>query len=435
MEISELYSIYLKHPVISTDSRVASKGSLFFALSGNNFDGNRFAEEAIANGASYAIVDNPDVVTSNRFILVHNSLKVLQALANFHRNKFKIPFIAITGTNGKTTTKELVANVLSEQYNVLYTQGNLNNHIGVPLTLLRLTKQHEIAVIEMGANHREEIKELCNIVEPDYGIITNIGIAHMEGFGSEMNLINTKKELYDYIKENKPNGKIFINGNDALLTNLAKGLNLSTIEYGTGENNEYFITGKVLENAPMLRLQWCLGSICYETETSLVGDYNLTNVLAAITIAKYFGVCYTKINKALKEYQAINNRSQFKQTEKNKLIIDAYNANPTSMKAALENFNKISAENKILILGSMLELGEHSRLAHQNILDLIESYDLKDVYLVGNDFKELASNTKFHCFDNSEELKQYIKSHPITDSYILLKGSRGVKLEEISELL
>lgn len=439
MDIISLYDIFKQYPLISTDTRNIKPNSLFFALKGENFNGNKFAEEALLKGAAYVIVDEKEALRNasdkNKYILVSDSLKVLQALARYHREQLKIPIIAITGTNGKTTTKELAHIVLSKQYNVLSTFGNLNNHIGVPLTLLRINKNHELAIVEMGANHKGEIASLCEIAKPNYGLITNIGVAHMEGFGSIENLIDTKKELYDYIKDQDKDGRIFLNANSSILSEIAKKMELTTIEYGTGKIDDNFITGKILDAQPNLKLEWCIGSLCYITDTQLVGRYNLNNILAAISIAKYFGVSSKNISEALSEYEVNNNRSQFKQTEHNKLIIDAYNANPSSMSAALENFDELTSNNKVLILGDMQELGEQSETSHIDIVKLLEQYKFNQVYLVGKNFKKAAEGTNFVCFDNEKELRESIKKNPIKDKYILIKGSRSLQLEKIVDLL
>lgn len=433
MEISELYTIYTKSPHITTDTRNIQANSIFFALKGERFNGNQFAQKAIDQGCSYAVVDEKEYATGSQFILVNDVLEVLQALAIHHRKQFKIPIVAITGTNGKTTTKDLTARVLEKQYKVLYTHGNLNNHIGVPLTLLQLTNEHEIAIIEMGANHPGEIAELCKIAAPNFGLITNIGIAHMEGFGSFENLVKTKKELYDYIG-NQDDGKIFLDAENLLLKELALEEELTAIEYGTADCEDYFINGGVIENTPFLKFKWCIANqVCQIVETHLVGCYNLTNALAAITIGKYFGVNSNSITQAITEYEPTNNRSQLKQTNKNKLIIDAYNANPTSMKAALENFKTLNVDQKVLILGDMKELGVNSLLEHQTIVDYAEQNGFDHAILVGENFAQIDSKYP-HC-KNCEELKAYLVQNPIINSYILLKGSRGMKLEECIDLL
>ena len=332
MTISDLYELYLHNPKVTTDSRNCPFGSIFFALKGENFDGNQYASKALDSGCAYAVIDNPDYITGDRTILVDNVLKTLQQLAHRHRKALGTPVIGITGSNGKTTTKELLAAVLSTKYNLLYTEGNLNNHIGVPLTLLRLNHQHEMAIIEMGASHPGDIKELAEIAAPNYGIITNVGQAHLEGFGSFEGVIKTKGELYDYIRQTK--GKIFIKKENEYLQPIAKGI--EQISYGTDESS--FASGKVASCSPFLIFDWKQQGKIHTVETHLIGSYNLDNVLVAVAIGRYFKIPAERISRAIASYEPNNNRSQFKETEHNKLIIDAYNANPSSMKAAIDNF-------------------------------------------------------------------------------------------------
>jgi len=338
MNINSIYALFLKHPLITTDSRNCLKGSLFFALKGASFNGNLFAKDAIQKGCSYAFVDEKEFADDENIFYVPDSLKALQQLAKKHRETLGIPVIGITGSNGKTTTKELIASVLQQKYRVLYTQGNLNNHIGVPLTLLKLTENDELAVIEMGANHQGEIKELVNIALPDYGLITNIGKAHLEGFGSFEGVIKTKGELYDFLREHRK--KVFINQDNEILRSISA--RLDKITYGT--NDTYCVKGEILNSEPFLSINWNKHII----HTNLIGGYNFENVLAAIAVGSYFGIPDDKIVKALEAYIPQNNRSQFKETGKNRLIIDAYNANPTSMKAALFNFFQMSFPNKMV---------------------------------------------------------------------------------------
>lgn len=431
MEISELYEIFKKHPIVTTDTRNCPPNSVFFALKGEIFNGNKFAQQAIDSGCSYAIVDEAEYATSPNILLVEDSLKVLQKLANHHRKTFKIPVLAITGSNGKTTTKELVMTVLGKEYNVLATEGNYNNHIGVPLTLLRMKKEHDIAIIEMGANHLGEIKALAEIAEPNFGLITNIGRAHLEGFGSYENIIKGKGELYDFIRNTK-DGKIFIDSSNPTLMKISEGL--GRIEYGLNSKDSLFVTGTVLESSPYLSFEWCMASNCHTVSTHIVGDYNLPNALAAISIGKYFGVKSDLINQAIAEYQPTNNRSQLKKTEKNMLIIDAYNANPTSMRAALNNFSTLKVNHKVVILGDMKELGPDTAEEHQRIADLIaSSNEFEKVFLVGEYFSHVKTN--YSQFINFEEFKESLQKQPIEDSYVLLKGSRGMQLEKCIELL
>lgn len=433
MEISELHNLYIQYPVISTDTRNILQDSIFFALKGNNFNGNEFAAKALQNGAKYAIIDEEKYKLDDRYILVHDVLKALQALAHYHRKQFKIPIIAITGTNGKTTTKELTACILSKQYNVLYTKGNLNNQIGVPLTLLQLNKRHEIAVIEMGASHVGDIKELCEIADPTFGLITNIGIAHIEGFGSFENLTSTKAELYDYIEQVE--GKIFIDIDNEQLKKLLSARQLTSISYGITKDPDSFVIGEILENSPYLKLEWCIGiHTCFTVSTKIVGTYNLDNILAAITIGKYFGVNSASICEAVEQYTPDNNRSQLVQTEKNDVIVDAYNANPTSMKAALASFSTMRVTNKLPILGDMLELGSNSVAEHQSIINTLMHNEFEQAYLVGDIFSQVE-DSRYKHFKNCDELVTYLHAHPLSDTYVLLKGSRGMKLEKALDAL
>lgn len=434
MEIKELHDIFLDYPTVCTDTRSIEKDSLFFALKGANFNGNKFAKQALEKGAKYAIIDEAEYADSEQYIVVHDVLKTLQALAHFHRKHLRTPILAITGTNGKTTTKELISTVLSKQYNTLSTVGNLNNHIGVPLTLLKLRKEHEIGVIEMGASKPGDIKELAEITDPDYGIITNIGRAHIEGFGSLENIASTKKELYDYLKE-KYDAKIFIDTDNKQLLEMAG--ELTHIGYGF-ENNEHenqLVKGEVLKNNPYLQFKWCIADICFDVTTHIIGTYNLKNVLAAVTVGKYFGVKSQLINEAIESYIPSNNRSQLKETKTNKLIIDAYNANPSSMKAALDNFKTIPADNKVLILGDMFELGKSSETEHQTIAELLDNNQFKQIFLVGENFQKISTSQKITFCKDAEELKEILKASPIENAYILLKGSRGVHLEDCIEFL
>ncbi|MFV0419788.1 MAG: UDP-N-acetylmuramoyl-tripeptide--D-alanyl-D-alanine ligase [Dysgonomonas sp.] len=428
MDISKLYTIYKQYPEISTDTRNSPKNSIFFALKGSNFDGNEYAEQAIDSGCSYAIVDNSKYATRPNIILVDDVLDTLQKLATHHRKQIKTPIIGITGTNGKTTTKELITAVLSQEYNVISTLGNLNNHIGVPLTILRIKKEHEIAVVEMGASHVGEIKQLAEIAQPNYGLITNIGHAHIEGFGSYENVIKAKGELYEYIRGTKE-GKIFIDYNNSLLREMAEGI--ISIYYGFDE--DLFVSGKVVALRPYLEFEWKFGSRRNKVKTKLIGEYNLSNVLAAITVGKYLGVKAPLICKAIEGYEPTNNRSQLKETQKNMLIIDAYNANPTSMHAALENFNHMEVSRKVLILGDMKELGPDTDMEHQKVADYISHHNYEKVLFVGDNFSR--TKTEYPRFKDLDSLKEYLRKNPIKDSYILLKGSRGIQLERCIDIL
>ena len=425
MTIQTLYNIFLKHPYVTTDSRNCPENALFFALKGDSFNGNKFAAQALAAGCSYAVVDEPVNVNDERYIMVENTLKTLQELAYHHRKTCCIPVIGITGTNGKTTTKELMASVLSKKFNVVYTLGNLNNHIGVPLTLLRIKPEHRLAIIEMGANHPGEIKELVKIADPDLGLITNVGKAHLEGFGSFEGVIKTKGELYDYLREK--GGMIFINMENPYLTSIAKGL--SQIPYSIEPG--YPVWGEVISCSPFLKLRWFTdyGKKSYLVQTNLIGSYNLENALAAICVGTHFSVSPEDICKALEEYVPNNNRSQLKKTEQNTLIIDAYNANPTSMVAAIKNFNQYDASPKAVILGSMKELGNQSEEEHKLLAFNIAENNFDRVFLIGNEFK--LTNTDYPIFENSEAFIKYLEEQPLQGYTILLKGSRGNQLESI----
>lgn len=432
----QLYSIFQQHPVICTDSRTCPAGSIFFALKGDNFNANAFALSALENGCAYAVVDEARYAIDSRFILVDNVLESLQHLATYHRKQLGTTIIGITGTNGKTTTKELIAAVLKEKYNTLFTQGNLNNHIGVPLTLLQLKKEHEIAIVEMGANHLGEIRILAEIACPDYGIITNVGKAHLEGFGSFEGVMKTKAELYEYIVQHGKN--IFINKDNQYITQMAlkAGVDLNSVcSYSLSSPNEQTsVTGKITRNAPFLEMQCRVAtSEEFNLRTNLVGAYNAENILAAVTIGHYFGLKIDEIKRGLENYIPQNNRSQLTVTEKNKLVVDAYNANPTSMQAAILNFAAMEVEHKTLILGDMLELGEQSEWEHQNIVDLLQQNKMDNVLLVGSEFKK--TNHPYMCFDNVEQLIIHLNKQLVRDRYILIKGSRGIKLEKVLGVL
>lgn len=432
MNISELYSIFKEHPVVTTDSRDCPEGSIFFALKGASFNGNAFAGKALEQGCSFAVVDEEEYVVKGdrRYILTENSLKTLQQLANYHRRTLETKIIGITGTNGKTTTKELTAAVLGEKYNVLYTQGNFNNDIGVPKTLLRLTAGNEIAVVEMGASHPGDIKTLVDIVEPDYAIITNVGKAHLKGFGSFEGVIRTKGELYDFMRSH--GGKVFIDNDNAFLTGIAQGLEL--VKYGTEDADGLCVNGQVRSCDPYLNFKW--RHVCgewHEVKTHMIGSYNISNMLAAACIGLYFGVSQEQICHALSSYIPSNNRSELEITNFNKLIIDAYNANPTSMDAALRNFNDMNIEPKMAIIGDMGELGDASAEEHQKIVDFLKSSDIKEVWLVGEEFGKTECG--FRKFSNVEEVKETIGKNRPEGYCILIKGSHSTRLYQLSELL
>jgi len=423
MKIEDLYEIFKSHPVISTDTRKIKNGCLFFALKGEKFNGNKFAENALKEGASYIIIDDKEYKLSNNYILVNNVLKTLQQLANYHRKQLNIPFIGITGTNGKTTTKEFINAVLSQKYKTAFTQGNLNNHIGVPLTLLSIPTDCEIAIIEMGANHIKEIDFLCKIVEPNFGIITNIGTAHIEGFGSLDNIKKTKNELYQFIKS--VNGKVFVNGDDSTLINLSN--NLDRITYGGRDSD---CSGKSTSSTPSVKLEWNGQTIT----SNLYGNYNYDNILAAICIANYFDVSPEKIKEAIENYFPTNNRSQIIEANTNTIFLDAYNANPTSMNAAIETFAENKSENKLMILGDMLELGEISQNEHQKITDKIDQLKINAIF-VGNEFNSIDNKCDFTYLKDNTEVIDWLKKSTLTNHQILIKGSRGIRLESVAEYL
>lgn len=427
ISIEELYSIYIKHPVISTDSRQIMPGCLFFALKGDNFDGNKYADIALATGAAYAVIDN-ETYAGSKTLLVNNALEALQKLALNHRRKFDIPIIAITGSNGKTTTKELINKVLSQQYNVTATKGNLNNHIGVPLTLLELTKETQIAIIEMGANHQLEIESYCKIVEPTHGLITNIGRAHLGGFGGYEGVIKAKSELYYWLRNSA--GTVFVNSGNPLLMELTS--RMKRILYGKEEGIQ--TQGKERDNTTTLELDWFSDNKIITIKTNLVGNYNFENVMAAICLGKFFNVPPEKIKSAINSYQPSNSRSQAMKTARNSIILDAYNANPTSMQLAIENFRLVKAPYKMVILGDMLELGEESPAEHLAIVNLVNASGFEGAIFVGPDFKEAASE-RFPCFNNSDEAHEWLQKEHIEDFTILVKGSRGIKMERVLDAL
>lgn len=431
MKIEEIYNLFLGCGSVCTDTRNIKKDSLYIALKGENFDGNKFCKDAILKGSKFAIVDNKDYADNVKIFFVENTLITLQELARFHRRQFNIPVISITGTNGKTTTKELISCVLQKKYNIAYTKGNLNNHIGVPLSLLEINNNTQIAVIEMGANHPGEIKTLCEIALPDYGIITNIGKAHLEGFGSLFGVINTKTEMYRFIKKNK--GKIFINTNNEILVS-----NIDNNEYVSyGESDDCYLSGKNPSSNPFLELEWKIyhNNNWNLLKTNLVGKYNFENVLAAICIGSYFEVEEKQINEAITNYKPTNNRSQIIKSEKNTILIDAYNANPTSMIAALSNFIEMESNNKVLIIGDMLELGKNSVNEHKNILQLILKSNIKEVFFVGKTFMQISADSKFKSFENVSLLKKYLEENSLNNKEILVKGSHGIHLEELIPVL
>lgn len=428
MQIKDIYSLFLKTPSICTDTRKINKGDIFFALKGESFNGNKFANKAIEEGCSFAIIDEEEYKTSEKYILVKDVLKCLQELASYHRDQLNIPIIGITGTNGKTTTKELIRTVLETKFNTYATEGNFNNHIGVPLSLLSINTEHEIAVIEMGANHQHEIAELANIAKPNFGIITNIGKAHLEGFGSFENLKNTKKELYDYIDAHE--GLLFVNSDNELLSDMS-----STIRKFTYGSNQADSKAKYTQAAPFLVMELISPKGLLYVKTKLIGGYNYENALAAASIGRYFRIDDLEIKKALETYTPSNNRSQLKKTKRNTLILDAYNANPTSMKASILNFKEIKDKNKALILGDMRELGTESNKEHKQIIKLLEDSKFQKVYLVGPEFFKQDCSICVKKFEKTEELIELLISEPLDNHTILIKGSRGIKLEDCIDIL
>ena len=425
MDIKDIYKLYLQHPSIKTDTRKLVQGDLFFALKGPSFNGNNFAQQAIDAGAAYVIVDEEINITSKKIIKTDDVLQALQQLAKHHREHFKIPFIAITGSNGKTTTKELVHKVLSTSYKTYTTEGNLNNHIGIPLSILKVKRDAEMAVIEMGANHQKEIEGYCAYTKPTHGLITNLGKAHLEGFGGIEGVRKGKGELFDFLRKN--NGTAFVNCDDNYVKELSAGIK-KIISYGTLESS---VAGKAVSATSILEVGIIKGANIGSIKTQLVGGYNLLNVLAAVTIGKHFNVADEKIKSAIENYTPSNSRSQLIKQGTNTIILDAYNANPASMKVAIENFAQMQGTNKILLIGSMMELGEESEKEHREIIKLIERYQWKNVILVGNNFKSIKHS--YIYFDDSGEAKIWLNDQHLKDSQILIKGSRSMQMEKVLE--
>ena len=465
MDIKELYKLYQQHPCITTDSRNCPEGSIFLALKGDKFNGNDYALQALEKGCVYAIVSEEFRVKSEEFatatkgsamttvqadsslftlhsslIRVNDTLQTFKDLAREHRRQFDIPVVGITGTNGKTTTKELIAAVLSTQYNVLYTQGNFNNDVGVPKTLLRLSKEHDIAVIEMGASHPGDIKTLVETAEPTCGLITNVGRAHLQGFGSFEGVCKTKGELYDFLCSREL--PVFVNRDNEHLMKMVEGRKsaLDLYYYGQSDNPDILIRGEVISCAPFLKFRWReqdsdagYQSEWMEVQTHLIGAYNLDNMLAAIIVGYVNNVPFDDINRALADYTPQNNRSQLTVTQHNRLVVDAYNANPTSMKAAIDNFRLMEVSPKMVILGQMGELGDVSQEEHQRVVRMLREAQFDQVWLVGEEWKQ-TDNT-FRNFANVEEVKAAIRQEQLENQYILIKGSNSVKLYELPELL
>lgn len=418
MKTATLYNLYQQHFLVDTDTRNIRKNTIFFALKGNNFNGNTFAEQALKLGASYAVVDEKEFQTNDRILLVADVLKALQELANFHRKQLQIPIIGLTGSNGKTTTKELIHVVLSKKFNTIATKGNLNNHIGVPLTLLSMTDKTELGVVEMGANHQKEIEFLCTICEPDFGYITNFGKAHLEGFGGIKGVIKGKSELYTFLKTNQKTA--FVNANDAIQVEKTK--EIKSVSFTTEAI-------KFVEVNPFVKLSY--GNITIQS--NLIGKYNFTNIAAAITMGTYFNISETAIKEAIESYVPANNRSQILTTKHNTIILDAYNANPSSMQVALENFDTLKAPSKVLILGDMFELGKESTHEHQAIVDLATAFNFDETYFVGENF-HIAKTNKAQ-FKTYQEFEEFLKKNPLKNHSILIKGSRGMRLERILEFI
>ena len=427
MDTEYLYTLFKSQGIVTTDSRNCPPGSLFFALRGTSFDGTKFASQALSAGCSYAVVDDPSVAVDSRYLLVDDVLQALQALARHHRREWGGTVVGITGTNGKTTTKELMSACLSRRYKVLATEGNLNNSIGVPLTLLRLDSSHEMAVIEMGASHPGDIAELVDIAEPDFGLITNVGRGHLLGFGSFEGVVDTKCELYDFLRTH--GGKVFLRHEDEILSQRAVGL--VAAEYGITPG--LFVSGHLENSAPYLSFSFVVGKEHFDVDTKLIGSYNLPNALAAAAVASYFDVQPSDIVAALSAYEPHNKRSQLIRTSRNTLIVDAYNANPTSMGAALDNFCAAELPCKMAILGDMGELGNESEAEHRRVVERLAGESGIEILWVGSEFMKAAGGMT--CFSDTEALIDFLKASVITGRTILIKGSRFMKLEKCIDYL
>jgi UDP-N-acetylmuramoyl-tripeptide--D-alanyl-D-alanine ligase len=430
MSIEELYKLFEINPFVSTDTRDIKKGCLFFALKGDNFNGNNFASQALGQGASFAVIDEAEYNINDQCILVNNVLITLQELASFHRKQLGIPILAITGTNGKTTTKELVTAVLSKKFSVTATKGNLNNHIGVPLTLLSMNKSTQLGIVEMGANHQGEIAALCEIATPNFGLITNVGKAHLEGFGSFEGVKKTKGELYRFIDLH--GGNIFLNTTNNHLIEMAQGqkaIGYRTTKEGTG------LEAEQISCSPMLIFKVKFPKGWLYIKTNLVGGYNLENALAAVCIGQHFDVDPQNICKALEDYTPANNRSQYTKTQFNQILMDAYNANPTSMSAALDSFESYESPLKAVILGDMFELGDVAHEEHQKIANKLSSMKLSLILLAGKEFSKCQFGNNILVFEESSALKAYLENLKPKGYLILVKGSRGMKLEQVVDCL
>lgn len=425
MEIKHLYKIYLQYPSIKIDTRKIEKGDLFFALKGPNFNGNHFAKQALDAGAAYVIIDEELNFADEKLIKTNNVLLTLQQLAKHHREQFTVPFIGITGSNGKTTTKELVHAVLSSAYKTYTTQGNLNNHIGIPLTILNIKKDAEIAVIEMGANHQKEIEGYCLYTMPTHGLITNCGKAHLEGFGGIEGVKKGKGELFNFLRENQ--GTAFVNTDDDYIKEISAAIK-NVITYGTSDAD---VIGKSANSFSFLEVEIIKGADIKRIKTQLIGQYNLLNVLAAVAIGKHFKVADEKIKTAIENYIPSNSRSQLIKQGSNTIILDAYNANPASMKAAIENFAQMQGTDKILFIGSMMELGEESENEHKELIKLIDKYRWKNVVLVGDNFKNIKH--PYIHFDNSIQAANWLNNQTLQNAQLLIKGSRSMLMERVLE--
>lgn len=427
MHISELHKLFLSNPQGCTDTRKIVPNSIFFALKGDNFNGNHFAAKAIENGCSYAVIDEENYQGA-KTILVNNVLETLQLLATYHRQYWGKQIVAITGSNGKTTTKELIHSVLSQKYNCLATVGNLNNHIGVPLTLLSLKSEHELAVVEMGANHQREIALLCNIAQPNYGLITNAGKAHLEGFGGETGVLKGKGEMYDYLREHQ--GTVFINEDDEKLKSISTGL--QTLSYGFSASAA--VRGKLLTKNVFLEMEITVGADKTEVHTQLTGNYNAINVLCAAAVGTGLGVSLDRIKNGIEAYKPDNSRSQVYKTQRNTLILDAYNANPSSLQLAIENLERIQADHKFFVVGDMREMGEYAEQEHKAILEKLKKTGIQGI-VVGPEFSRWAQAYGFHFFEDAGQAKTYLQQLHLSGHTILIKGSRGIKLENVVEVL
>jgi len=431
MNIAQLHALYLQHPTICTDTRKVSNGCLFFALKGNKYNANQFANEAINNGAAYAIIDEKEYEISQKTILVNNVLETLQQLATFHRDTLKIPVIAIVGSNGKTSTKELITSVLKQKFNVLATPGNFNNHIGLPLTILQITKEHDIAVIEMGANHVGENAFLCEIARPNYGVITNNGKDHLEGFGSMEGVALSNSELYYYLLKNK--GIAFVNANDEWLMRMSKQLQ-NKITYSAnfeGRNGSAKITCYARTLQPTIKFY--INNNGEVVTANLSGDYNFDNIAVAVAMGIHFKIKLNSIGKGIEEYFPKNNRSEIIKKQFNTIYMDAYNANPSSVEVALKSFAAMPFAFKTVILGDMFELGKYAEKEHQNMVDLCKHLNLKNVYLCGENYQKTRNN--FHTFQSTNDCKEYLKLNPLKNTNVFMKGSRSMRLEDLLEVI